>query len=221
MRLYTIVVSIVAHAAVLVVLVIVPLVAMEVVPVAREATAFIRAGAAVLPDVPPPPQPRTVTATAQNTNPDAAPTRAADRIEPEVAVADRGVPIEGPPGVPGGVPGGVGMPTAPVIPPPPPPTNEPRKTGGLIQRPKKTHDVAPVYPAIARMNGVRGTVVLEAVIGENGRVRNVRVLKSIPLLDQAAIDAVRQWQFTPTLLNGEAVPVVMTVTVSFELNRAP
>jgi protein TonB len=52
-------------------------------------------------------------------------------------------------------------------------------------------------------------------------VRNVRVLKSIPLLDQAAIDAVRQWQFTPTLLNGEAVPVVMTVTVSFELNRAP
>ena len=216
MRLYTIVVSIVAHVAVLVVLVIVPLVAMEVVPVAREATAFIRAGAAVLPDVPPPPPPRTPTTTAQHTNPDAAPTRAADRIEPEVAVADRGVPIEGPPGVPG-VPGGVGMPTAPVILPPPPPTNEPRRTGGLIQRPQKTRDVAPVYPAIARMTGVRGTVVLEAVIGENGRVRNVRVLKSIPLLDQAAIDAVRQWQFTPTLLNGKPVEVVMTVTIEFEL----
>ena len=60
-------------------------------------------------------------------------------------------------------------------------------------------------------------VILEAVIGEDGRVRNVRVLRSIQLLDGAAVDAVRQWVFTPTLLNGQPVPVVMTVTVAFEL----
>ena len=68
---------------------------------------------------------------------------------------------------------------------------------------------------------MQGIVILEAVISETGRVRDVRVLRSIPLLDNAAIDAVRQWQFTPTLLNGQPVPIVMTVTVSFELKRLP
>jgi periplasmic protein TonB len=61
-------------------------------------------------------------------------------------------------------------------------------------------------------------VILEAVIGEDGEVRDVRVLRSIPLLDQAAIDAVQQWTFTPTLLNGERIPIVMTVTVMFTLS---
>ena len=63
-----------------------------------------------------------------------------------------------------------------------------------------------------------GTVVLEAVIAEDGRVEDVRVLRSIRLLDDAAADAVRQWRFTPTLLNGTPVRVLMTVTVSFALN---
>jgi protein TonB len=93
----------------------------------------------------------------------------------------------------------------------------PVRPGGNIQPPRKTVHVAPVYPAIARANKVQGLVILEAVIGENGRVRNVRVLRSIPLLDAAAVEAVRQWVFSPTLLNGEPVPVVMTVTVAFEL----
>jgi protein TonB len=77
--------------------------------------------------------------------------------------------------------------------------------------------MAPVYPAIARAAHVEGVVILEAVIGENGAVRDVRVLRSIQLLDDAATEAVRQWRFTPTLLNGQAVPVVMTVTVAFKL----
>jgi len=76
----------------------------------------------------------------------------------------------------------------------------------------------PDYPAIARSARVTGTVILEAVIAEDGTVRDVRVLRSIRLLDEAAIEAVRQWRFTPTLLNGEAVPVIMTVTVAFNLN---
>jgi protein TonB len=64
---------------------------------------------------------------------------------------------------------------------------------------------------------VEGIVIIEATIGADGQVINARILRSVPLLDQAAIDAVRQWQFTPTLLNGVPVPVIMTVTVNFTL----
>ena len=64
---------------------------------------------------------------------------------------------------------------------------------------------------------MQGIVIIEATIGADGRVTNARILRSVPLLDQAAIDAVRQWEFTPTLLNGVPVPVVMTVTVNFTL----
>jgi len=65
---------------------------------------------------------------------------------------------------------------------------------------------------------VQGFVILEAVISEDGAVRSLRVLRSQPLLDAAAVEAVRQWRFTPTLLNGQPVPVVMTVTVNFRLD---
>lgn len=89
--------------------------------------------------------------------------------------------------------------------------------GGAIRTPVKVNHVAPVYPPIARAAGVQGIVILEATIGADGQVLNARVLRSMPLLDQAALDAVRQWLFTPTLLNGAPVPVVMTVTVQFTL----
>jgi protein TonB len=108
------------------------------------------------------------------------------------------------------------------VPPPAPAPPAPRKivrVGGSIKEPQKIRHVAPVYPAIAQAAGVQGTVILETVIGEDGRVRNLRVLRPVPLLDEAAVNAVRQWQFTPTLLNGEPVPVVMTVTVTFTLQR--
>jgi protein TonB len=75
----------------------------------------------------------------------------------------------------------------------------------------------PVYPDIAMRARVAVVVILEATIDAQGRVVNVRVLRSVPLLDLAAVDAVRQWEFTPTRLNGVAVPVVMTVTVNFTL----
>ena len=79
------------------------------------------------------------------------------------------------------------------------------------------HDVTPVYPPIAQSARVEGVVVLEVIIERDGRVRQAHVLQSIPLLDRAAVSAVEQWVFTPTRLNGEAVPVVMTVTVDFRL----
>jgi len=86
-----------------------------------------------------------------------------------------------------------------------------------MQAPRKIVNVNPVYPGIARSAQVAGVVILEAVIDARGRVESVRVLRSIPPLDQAAVDAVKQWIFTPALLNGVPVPVVMTVTVNFEL----
>ena len=89
------------------------------------------------------------------------------------------------------------------------------RVGGGIKPPTKTKHVSPVYPPDALAAKVAGVVIIEAVIGEDGKVRDTRVLRSIPMLDAAATEAVRQWEFTPTLLNGAAVPVVMTATVNF------
>ena len=86
-----------------------------------------------------------------------------------------------------------------------------------ITAPRKIVDVAPVYPSIAQAARKQGVVILETVIDARGNVQSVHVLRSVPLLDDAAVAAVRQWRFTPALLNGEPVPVVMTVTVNFKL----
>jgi protein TonB len=83
--------------------------------------------------------------------------------------------------------------------------------------PVKVRHVNPVYPQEAQDAKVEGVVILEIVVGADGRVEDTRVLRSIPLLDQAAIDAVSGWEFQPTLLNGAPTPVVMTVTINFTL----
>jgi protein TonB len=120
-------------------------------------------------------------------------------------------------------------------PPPPPPPGAraggpaataaggvaPVRVGGNIRQPTQLRRVNPIYPAEAQAARVQGVVILEAVIGVDGRVEDARVLRSIPLLDQAAIDAVQQWEYTPTLLNGAPVPVIMTVTVQFTLAPPP
>ena len=77
--------------------------------------------------------------------------------------------------------------------------------------------MAPVYPPIAQSARVQGTVIIEARVEPDGHVSNARVLRSIPLLDKAAMDAVMQWEFTPTLVNGKPVPVVVTTTLQFTL----
>jgi len=91
------------------------------------------------------------------------------------------------------------------------------RVGGNIKPPPKIKDVRPVYPPEARDARVQGVVIIEARIEPDGRVGSANVLRSVPLLDQAALDAVRQWEFMPTLLNGEPVPVIMTVTVQFTM----
>jgi TonB family protein len=127
-------------------------------------------------------------------------------------------------GVAGGLKAGSGFDAPPPPPPPPPPPgakelSDPAavRVGGSIRPPAKITNVNPVYPPEAKDARVQGVVILDILIGEDGRVENAKILRSIPLLDQAAIDAVTQWVFTPTTINGEAKKVIMTATVNFTL----
>ncbi len=109
--------------------------------------------------------------------------------------------------------------------PPPPPTEKELKEFargavvaiGEIRPPRLLKEVPPIYPKVARQEGVEGTVVLGVRTDTKGRVTEVKVLKSIPLLDQAAVDAVRQWIYEPFLSKGKPIPVVFSVTAIFKL----
>ena len=97
-----------------------------------------------------------------------------------------------------------------------PPPQAPVRVGGNIPQPKRIVDVPGVLPAQAAQAGIRGVVILEIVVDTDGSVKEARVLRSVPLLDQAAIDAAKQWRYEPTQLNGQPVPVIMTVQVPFQ-----
>ncbi len=116
-------------------------------------------------------------------------------------------PISG--GIVGSLPG------AP--PPPSPSPRAPTRVSGTVRPPTRIKNVDPVYPDIARSAGVEGAVVFVATIGRDGKVVDAVVRKSIPLLDQAARDAVLQWEFTPMTIDGVPAPFVMTLTVNFKL----
>ena len=92
----------------------------------------------------------------------------------------------------------------------------PVRVGGNIATPRKIVDAAPITPPEAVQANLRGVVIVEIVIGADGAVRDAKVLRSVPPLDKAALDAVRQWRYEPTLLNGMPVPVIMTVPVNFQ-----
>ena len=131
-------------------------------------------------------------------------------------------PVGGPPCLigcdPGGVPGvgpGDGILGA-GVPPVAPPT--PIRTGGHIRPPLRVRNVVPPYPELARAARIQGDVVLDCTISNEGRVVDVKILSGPIPLQAAAVDAVRQWLYQPTLLNGVPVPVVMTVTVHFALD---
>lgn len=217
MRKYTLALSLVAHSLLIVFLVVAPMFATGDLPDPPRSTAFLIVTTKA-PDIPPPaPQPA---APARTLSPGAAPVSEPDGVQPETfldrapaSVVDDGI-VPGPVSLPGAAVPGDGL----VVPPPSRVPRAPVRPGGDLRPPAKIHHVAPEYPSIARSARVSGTVVLEAVIAEDGRVEDVRVLRSIRLLDDAAADAVRQWRFTPTLLNGTPVRVLMTVTVSFALN---
>jgi len=215
-------ISIAAHLVVLLLLLIIPLAADVALPLPeRGIPEFVRA----MP-VPPPPafvpaSQRPATPTAPST--DVAPIDAPLTIEQEVARTDPqfDVPI----GPPGGLPAGIGDPigtAATVAPPPlpePPRPPSPVRVAQLPEPPRKIVDARPVYPDIARISHVEGTVIMEAVLDTSGRVTQLRVVRSVPLLDQAALDAVRQWRYAPSLYGGRPVSVLMTITIRFTLNQ--
>jgi TonB family protein len=95
---------------------------------------------------------------------------------------------------------------------------QPIRVGGQIKAPTQINKVQPIYPAEALAARVQGIVIMEAVIGTDGGVTDVKILKSVPMLDEAAVNAVKQWRYTPTILNGMPVPIIMTVTVTFNLS---
>lgn len=184
--------------------------------------------ATILPDymraapLPPPPAPRPPAGVSSTpgprTSPDIAPITAPHAITPEavppgVSLTDIGLP----PGE--GLPDGIGLlpgdkPLA-ITPPDPPRPAAPVRVADLPVSPRKTVDVRPAYPEIARIARVEGTIIMEAVLDTSGRVTQLRVIKSVPMLDQAALEAVRQWRYTPSLYGGHPVSVLMTITVRF------
>jgi protein TonB len=136
-------------------------------------------------------------------------------------------------GVPGGVPGGAAggviggiissVPTA--APPPPPPKVEKPATpqrirvGGNVQAANLIRKVTPVYPPLAKQARVQGTVRFTAIISKDGTIQQLQLVSGHPLLVQAAQDAVKQWLYKPTLLNGEPVEVVTQIDVNFTLSQ--
>ncbi len=153
-------------------------------------------------------------------NPNAVPIEAPKEIKAEPPPINLGAGVGVVGGVAGGVPGGVAggvVGGIPAPPPPPPPPQAPVRVGGNVKAPERIKFVPPVYPQIAQSARVSGIVIIEATIGKDGSVTEAHVIRSIALLDQAALDAVKQWRYTPTTLNGVPVPVIMTVTVNFTL----
>ena len=201
------------------------------------------------PPPPPPPIQVAMIAAPKAVQPKARPVTPDELVEPifipkEVAKIVEG-PVSLPGGVVGGAPGGIpagvaggvlagilsataadapalAPPPAPPPPPPPPkaaPTTEPVRVGGMVKEPKLVRMLPPIYPPLASRARVSGTVVLEATLTAQGTVEEIRLVNGHPLLVQAAIDCVKQWQYEPTYLNGVPVPIILTAKVHFL--RAP
>ena len=221
----TVPVSIATHALIIGVVVIMSLISVDVLPtVPRYMQPYM---AAVL-EVPDGPQaaaaarPRPAGGELATARPDAAPVVPPDGIRPDSGIVRDPEPAVSA-GVDGGLPGGVqggGVNLLPEAPPPPPSApSVPIRLSAGVTAPVKIKDVRPIYTDLALRAGIQGTVVIEAIINTDGQVINARVLRSIPLLDQAALEAVRQWAFMAGRLNGVPVAIIMTVTVTFNLQR--
>ena len=141
-----------------------------------------------------------------------------EEAEPDMMGAQGGVPGGVPGGQMGGVIGGVigGVGGAP---PPPKATPSRIRQGGAVTQASLINRVQPNYPPLARQTRISGTVRLHAIISKDGTVQQLEVLSGHPLLVQAALDAVRQWRYRPTTLNGEPVEVDTTIDVIFSLNQ--
>ena len=225
--------SVGVHGVVLSTVIVLPLLlAADKLPSVPTMMAFVASPVAP-PPPPPPPLPKATARSAEakpvpptTSNANAAPIEAPLEVRPEPVFAGYGGEgVEG--GVEGGVVGGVlggivgGLVDATPPPPPPPPApaapQQPVRIGGQISTPELVKRVEPIYPDIAVMAKVTGTVILEAVVATDGSVESVKVLRPVKFLEQAAIDAVSQWRYKPLILNGVPTPFVLTVTLTFSI----
>jgi periplasmic protein TonB len=212
---YTLPLSFAIHTSAVAVLIVVPLVATDVLPTPRSVMEFVTPFVPAVPAAPPVRPARAPSPVRDNSG-------AAPLVAPEAIGVESGVVFE--PGeieIAGvdSIVGDVGIGRVNVEPAPALHVAAPVPliAGGNIKAPARTKYVAPAYPELARRARVQGIVIIEAMIGADGRVEQARVGRSQPLLDDAALAAVRQWEYTPTLLNGRPTPVIMTVTVVFRL----
>jgi periplasmic protein TonB len=219
---WTVLVSMVFQVTFLSILLLIPLIYTEALPKAMLATLL------VAPPPPPPPPPPAQVQVIRKTQVhlmDAGKLMAPKAIPKNITIikeeADPDMGAGG--GVLGGVAGGsMGGAIGGVIggmPGPPKPAQSRIKVGGNVTAARLQNKVTPVYPPLARQTRISGTVRLHAIIAKDGTVQQLEVLSGHPLLVQSALDAVRQWRYQPTLLNGEPVEVDTTVDVIFSLNQ--
>ena len=225
----TVVVSAVVQIAFLGILILIPLIYTEALPKTMMATML------TAPPPPPPPPPPPAAVQVVKVRPQVHLMDAGKLMAPKVIpkdikiIKEEAEPDPGVVGAVGGVPGGVaggsmggvlggvigGIGTAP--PPPKPKPTGPIRVGGNVQAARIVNRVQPVYPPLARQTRISGTVRLHAIISKDGTIQQLEVISGHPLLQQAALDAVRQWRYQPTLLNGEPVEIDTTIQVKFTL----
>jgi protein TonB len=232
-------VSFLIQVALVIVMVLIPLIYTETLP-KTHLTSFLVAP----PPPPPPPPPPAAAAPVKVVKVaprqfDAGRLMAPKQIPKEIAmIKEEEMPPAAAAGVVGGVPGGVpggaaggviggiigSVPTA--APPPPPPVQAPKpvtpkqiRVGGNVQSAKLVNQPKPSYPPLARQARIQGVVKFNAVIGRDGSIQNLTLVSGHPLLVPSATDAVRQWRYQPTLLNGEPVEVVTQIDVNFTLSQ--
>jgi periplasmic protein TonB len=225
---WTVALSAVIQAVIVGVFILIPLLVTEALP-KEMVTTFLVAPAP--PPPPPPPAPKVeivkpvahLIQAGKLTAPTVIPKKV-NIIKEEAQPPDMGaVGVVG--GVPGGMPGGsAGGVLGGIIggtsggpPPPPPKTPDRIRVGGNVQQANLIHQVMPMYPEIAKTAHIQGTVILHAIISKEGTVQELQYISGPPLLMRSAMDAVRQWRYRPTLLNGEPVQVDTTISVVFTL----
>ncbi|MGB9009203.1 MAG: energy transducer TonB [Candidatus Acidiferrales bacterium] len=226
---WTVVLSALIQAGLLGILILIPLIYTEALPKGMLTTFLV-------PPPPPPPPPPPAAAAPKIVKPVArlihngqmmAPTvipKKVEMIKEEEMPPDVGaVGVVG--GVPGGIPGGqaggvlggiIGG-TGSALPPPPKASPSRIRVGGNVAAAKLIRQVTPIYPTIAKTAHISGTVILHAIIAKDGTIQELTYVSGPPLLMRNAMDAVRQWRYNPTLLNGEPVEVDTTISVVFTL----
>ncbi|HVP47679.1 MAG TPA: energy transducer TonB [Bryobacteraceae bacterium] len=237
-RVWTVLISFVGQVFLIGVLILIPMIYFDALP-RTQLTSFL-----VAPPPPPPPPPPPAAAPVKMVKviprqfdagrlmaPKTVPKNIAMIKEEELPPPSASAGVVG--GVPGGVAGGqVGGVIGGIIgsvpsaaPPPPPPPVEQKKTvqrirvGGQVQQANLIRQPKPIYPPLAKQARIQGVVRFEAIIGKDGTIQNLRLVSGHPLLVPAAQEAVKQWLYKPTLLNGEPVEVATVIDVNFTLSQ--